>query len=69
MVSCDQPFEEVDRREFRKLLEYTHFRPSLNIPHRGAVHNRVMKMGEDTVKGVQKMISVTSFLDFSDKFN
>jgi hypothetical protein len=69
MVACDQPFEEVDRPEFRKLLEYTHFRPSLHIPRRGAVCNRVMKMGEDTVKGVQKMISVTSFLYFSDKFN
>ncbi|KAG0693873.1 hypothetical protein DFH29DRAFT_815918, partial [Suillus ampliporus] len=24
MVACDQPFEEVDRLEFRRLLEYTH---------------------------------------------
>jgi hypothetical protein len=61
MVAYDQPFEEVDHPEFRKLLEYTHFRPSLHIPHRSAVRNRILKMGEDTVKGVQKMISVIAF--------
>lgn len=60
MVVCDQPFEEVDRPEFRELLAYTHFRPSLRIPHRGTLRNRVMKMGEDTVAGVRKLISVTA---------
>jgi hypothetical protein len=64
MVACDQPFEEVDRPEFRKLLEYTHCRPSLHIPRRGAVHNRVMRMGEDTTKGVQKLILVAPFRFF-----
>ncbi|KAJ8581379.1 hypothetical protein M405DRAFT_751882, partial [Rhizopogon salebrosus TDB-379] len=34
MVACDQPFEEVDRLEFCHLLEYTHLRQSLHIPHR-----------------------------------
>jgi hypothetical protein len=24
MVACDQPFEEVEQPEFRRLLEYTH---------------------------------------------
>lgn len=60
IVACDQPFEEVNRPEFQELLEYTHFRPSLQIPHRGTLRNRVMKMGEDTVAGVQKLISVTA---------
>ena|ERR1700722_4786771 len=58
MVVCDQPFEEVDRPEFRHLLEYTHFRPSLKIPHCAAMRSRIMKMGEDTIQGTKKMISV-----------
>ncbi|KIL63847.1 hypothetical protein M378DRAFT_50048, partial [Amanita muscaria Koide BX008] len=39
IVACDQPFDEVDKRPFRKLLEYAH-RPSakpLHIPHRSKV--------------------------------
>lgn len=57
MVACDQPFEEVDRLEFHRLLEYTHLQQSLHIPHRQAMKRRVMKMGEDTVTDVKKMIA------------
>jgi hypothetical protein len=59
MVACDQPFEEVDRPEFRQLLEYTHLGPSLKIPHRQTMKNRVMKMGEDTIEGTKQMISAS----------
>lgn len=48
MVACDQPFEEVERPEFRRLLEYTHLNSSLNIPSHTTVQRRIMKMGEDT---------------------
>jgi hypothetical protein len=58
MVVCDQPFEEADRPEFRHLLEYTHFRPSLKIPHRRAMKSWIMNMGEDTIEGTRKMIAV-----------
>ena len=58
IVACDQPFDEVEKPEFRQLLEYTHLRPSLHIPHRGAVKKRIMKMGEDTIEDVKKMIEV-----------
>ena len=34
IVACDQPFEEVERPEFRRLLEYTHMGSKpLDIPH------------------------------------
>jgi hypothetical protein len=59
MVVCDQPFDEVDEPSFRHLLEYTHFRSSLNIPHRHAMKRRIMKMGEDTVEGIKKMIQAS----------
>jgi hypothetical protein len=57
MVTCDQPFEEVDRLEFCCLLEYTHLRPSLHIPHRHSIKRCVMKMREDTIEDVKKMIA------------
>lgn len=55
MVTCDQPFEEVDRIEFHHLLEYTHLCQSLHIPHRHAMKHHVMKMGEEMVEDVKKM--------------
>jgi hypothetical protein len=58
MVACDQPFEEVEQPEFRRLLEYTHLRPSLHIPSRFTMNRRIMKMGEDTVTGVKQLIAV-----------
>ncbi|KAF9541336.1 hypothetical protein CPC08DRAFT_770631 [Agrocybe pediades] len=37
IVACDQPFDEVDKQEFRDLLFYIHHpASSLNIPHRDA---------------------------------
>lgn len=58
LVACDQSFDEVDKPEFRRLLEYTHLRSSLHIPHRTATRNRIMKMGDDSIEGVKSMIKV-----------
>ena len=35
-----------------------HLCPSLQIPHRNAIRNRIMKMGTDTIDGIKKMIKV-----------
>ena len=64
IVACDQPFDEVDKQPFCKLLQYVH-RPStksLRIPHRTAVWTRIMKMGEDTVDSVKKMFLVGYYI-------
>ncbi len=59
IVACDQPFEEVERPELRRLLEYTHHSfKALQVPHRTTIKTRVMKMGEDTINEVKKMFSV-----------
>jgi hypothetical protein len=59
VVACDQPFEEVERPEFRRLLEYTHMGSKpLDIPHRIALKDRIMKMGKSTVEGIQQLIKV-----------
>ena len=59
VVACDQLFDEIERPEFCRLLEYTHMGSKpLDIPCRGALKNRIMKMGEDTVEGIKKMVKV-----------
>jgi hypothetical protein len=59
VVACDQPFEEVERPEFRRLLEYAHIGSKLlNIPHRTALKDCIMKMGKSTVKGIKKLVKV-----------
>ena len=51
IVACDQPFSEVDKTEFRAILNYAHH-PSTNlkIPHRNAIKHRIMQMGEDNIE-------------------
>jgi hypothetical protein len=59
VVACDQPFEEVERPEFRCLLEYMHMGSKpLDIPHRNSLKNRIMTMGKDTIEGIKKMVKV-----------
>ena len=59
VVACDQPFEEVERPEFRRLLEYTHMGSKpLDIPHQTSLKNRIMMMGKDTVEGIRNMVTV-----------
>jgi len=61
MVMCDQPFSEVDKPLFQRVLEYTHLQPSLDIPHHHPMKQWIMKMGEDTVEKVKRMIGVGLF--------
>ncbi|KAJ6472270.1 hypothetical protein DFH09DRAFT_954153, partial [Mycena vulgaris] len=60
IVACDQPFDEVEKPEFIRLMEYTHHGSTLNfkVPGRTAIRSRIMKMGEDTVEGTHKMFAV-----------
>jgi hypothetical protein len=61
VVSCDQPFEEVDRPQFRETLMYTHHpAPEPKIPHRDAIRRRIMKMGEDSVEATKEMFAVSN---------
>jgi hypothetical protein len=65
IVACDQPFEEVDRQEFRDMLTYAHHpSPSLKIPHRDAIRRRILKMGEDTIASTKEMFKVYNLLLF-----
>ena len=59
VVACDQPFEEVERPELRRLLEYAHMGSKLlNILHQTALRDCIMKMGKSTITGIQKLVKV-----------
>ncbi|KAJ7863906.1 hypothetical protein B0H13DRAFT_2281978, partial [Mycena leptocephala] len=57
IVATDQPFDTVEKPEFKRLLQYTHHGASLSIPKRDAVRTKIMKMGEYTVEGMRQMFS------------
>ncbi|KAJ7290084.1 hypothetical protein C8J57DRAFT_1212741 [Mycena rebaudengoi] len=48
LIACDQPFQEVERPEFCRLLEYVHHRPAgLCVPSSSTVEHRVTEMGKE----------------------
>jgi hypothetical protein len=53
VVTCDQPFKDVERPKFCCLLEYMHMGfKLLNIPHQTALKDYIIKMGKSTVEGI-----------------
>lgn len=59
IIACDQPFDEVEKPEFRTLLTYVHRQsPDLTIPGRNGVKRRVIKMGKASIEATKKMLSV-----------
>ncbi|GLB44045.1 putative protein dimerization activity [Lyophyllum shimeji] len=56
VIACDQPFDAVEKPEYIDMMNYAHHpASSIKLPSREGVRRRVMKMGEDTVKGIRKM--------------
>lgn len=64
LVACDQPFDSVEKPEFRDLLQYVH-RRNLKIPKRTTVRCRIMDMGAKAVADTAKMFSVSFDFKFS----
>ena len=59
IVSCDQPFDEVDKPEFREMMNYAHHpTPDLKIPHRDAIRRRILKMGDDSIESTRQFFAV-----------
>jgi hypothetical protein len=58
-VACDQPFDEVEKEEFIKLMTYArHPTTALKLPSRAGIKRRVMKMGSLTIDGIREMFGV-----------
>ena len=63
IVTCDQPFEEVERPEFIAMMNYMHHNGSpVNIPGRNGIKQRLMKMGDETLVDIHRMFSICPFL-------
>jgi hypothetical protein len=59
IVACDQPFDEVEEKEFVKLMTYAHHpAPSVKLPGHKGIHCQVMKMGKETIDGIHEMFAV-----------
>jgi hypothetical protein len=64
-VACDQPFEEVERPEFKALLEYVYGTgptgQRLAIPSATTVKRHIMTMGQHMEYELKEFIQVCSF--------
>ena len=59
IIACDQPFDEVEKEEFIKLMTYAcHPAPTIKLPSCEGVRCHVMKVGEDTIDGIREMFAV-----------
>ena len=64
IVLCDQPFDEVDKPEFREMMNYAHHpMPDLKIPHRDAIRRRILKMGDDSIESTRRFFEVRHSID------
>jgi len=59
IIACDQPFDEVEKPEFKKLMEYTSHRAQpLKLPGRNGIKRRVVDLGEDGINETKIMFAV-----------
>ncbi|HEV7737246.1 MAG TPA: hypothetical protein VGO47_07755 [Chlamydiales bacterium] len=58
IVACDQPFDEVEKPEFRALIRYVHGTLTLHIPSATAVKRHVMTTGEQMQEELKAFIQV-----------
>jgi hypothetical protein len=59
IVACDQPFEEVERPEFKALLQYVRGAShTLPIPSATTVKRHVMAMGRQMEEELKEFIQV-----------
>ncbi|KAJ7730114.1 hypothetical protein DFH07DRAFT_756455, partial [Mycena maculata] len=61
LVACDQPFQEVERPEFRRLLKYVHHRShGLRVPSASTVQRKVIAMGTELEKELHSFFFAVS---------
>jgi hypothetical protein len=58
IITCDQPFDEVEKPEYIAMMEYGRDPSKFSLPKRSGVRRRVMKLGADTIEATKTMFSV-----------
>ena len=61
VVTCDQPFDEVQKPEFISMMEYGQYPKTLFLPKRDGVCQRVIKLGEETIQETKDIFAVHFF--------
>jgi hypothetical protein len=65
VITCNQPFDEVEKPEFIMMMNVTHSTSGpLKIPKCEGIKWCMMKMGKETIEGVCEMFLVSLYLDF-----
>jgi hypothetical protein len=65
LVSCDLPFDLVDKPKFQSFVNRTHTRmPLLQIPSSKTVRRHVMKMGNEMEEQLKCFINVCFLFSF-----
>lgn len=62
MITCDQPFDEVEKPEFIAAMSYGRSTSKFTLPKRDGVQRQVMKLGDETVQEIGDLFLVR-FLD------
>ena len=64
MITCNQPFDEVEKPEFIAAMSYGRSTSKFTLPKRDSVRRWVMKLGDETVQEIGAMF-VVRFLDLN----
>ncbi|KAF8812634.1 hypothetical protein BYT27DRAFT_7086466 [Phlegmacium glaucopus] len=57
MITCDQPFDEVEKPEFIAAMSYGRLTSKFTLPKRDGVRRRVMKLGDETVQEITALFA------------
>ena len=65
IVTCDQPFYEVEKPDFVKMMKYGHHAvPDFSLPKREGVQQCIMKLGKKTINVIKEILAVGFTLIF-----
>jgi hypothetical protein len=57
IAACDQPFDEVEKFEFKRMMHAAN--PNVSLPSADTIQRRIVDMANETVTGLKTMISVS----------
>jgi hypothetical protein len=58
IITCDQPFDEVQKPEFIAIMEYGRDPKTFSLPKRDGVRRRIMVLGKETIQKTKDMFAV-----------
>ncbi|GBE83702.1 hypothetical protein SCP_0507580 [Sparassis crispa] len=59
VAACDQPFSEVEKPEFKRMMQYSSH-PSVTIPSTNTIKSKIMDIDDDVISDIKTMLATTS---------